>query len=43
MKNSRVIDVSYVKSENNLVDLFTKGLPWNVISVMSKNTCVRTI
>jgi hypothetical protein len=43
MKNSRVIDVSYVKSENNLVDLFTKGLPWNVISVMSKNTGVRNI
>jgi hypothetical protein len=38
MKNSRVIVVSYVKSENNVVDPFTKGLPHNVISVMSKNT-----
>jgi hypothetical protein len=36
MKNSGVIAVSYVKSENNLGDPFTKGLPRNVISVVSK-------
>jgi hypothetical protein len=38
MKNSGVIAVSYVKSENNLTDPFTKGLPRSVISMMSKNT-----
>jgi hypothetical protein len=43
MKNSGVIAVSYVKSENNLADPFTKGLPRNVISVMSKNTGMRPI
>jgi hypothetical protein len=43
MKNSGVIAVSYVKSENNLVDPFTKGLPQNVISVMSKNMSMRPI
>jgi hypothetical protein len=36
MKNSGVIAVSYVKSENNLGYPFTKGLPRNVISVVSK-------
>jgi hypothetical protein len=43
MKNSGVIAVSYVKSENNLTDPFKKGLPRNVISVMSKNTGMRPI
>jgi hypothetical protein len=43
MKNSGVIAVSYVKSKNNLADPFTKGLPRNVISVMSKNTGMRPI
>jgi hypothetical protein len=43
MKNSGVIAMSYVKSKNNLVDPFTKGLPRNVISVMSKNTGMRPI
>jgi hypothetical protein len=42
-KNFEVIAVSYVKSENNLADPFTKGLPRNVISVMSKNTGMRPI
>jgi hypothetical protein len=41
MKNSRVM--SYVKSENSLADPFTKGLPQNVISVMSKDTGMRPI
>ena len=41
MKNSGVIEARYVKSENNLADPFTKGLPWNVISVMSKNIGMR--
>ena len=41
MKNSGVIAASYVKSENNLADPFTKGLPRNVISVMSKNIGMR--
>jgi hypothetical protein len=43
MKNSGVIVVSYVKSENNLVDPFTKELPHNVISMMSKNMGMRPI
>jgi hypothetical protein len=43
MKNSGVIVVSYVKCENNLIDPFTKGLPWNVISVMSKNMSMKPI
>jgi hypothetical protein len=43
MKNSRVIVLSYVKSENNLEDPFTKGLPRNVISVISKNKGMRHI
>jgi hypothetical protein len=43
MKNSGVIAVSYVKSENNLADPFTKGSPWNVIPVISKNTSMRPI
>jgi hypothetical protein len=43
IKNSRVIAVSYVKSENNLADPFTKGLPRNVISVMSKHTGMKPI
>ena len=43
MKNSGVIAVSYVKSENNLADPFTKGLSRNVISVMSKDMGMRPI
>jgi hypothetical protein len=43
MKNSKVIAVSYVKSENNLSDPSTKGLVQNVISMMSKNTGMRPI
>jgi hypothetical protein len=43
MKNFGVIAISYVKSENNLADPFTKGLPRNVIFVMSKNSGMRPI
>jgi hypothetical protein len=43
IKNTGVIAVSYVKSENNLSDPFTKGLPRNVISMMSKNMGMRPI
>ena len=43
MRNSRVIAVSYVKTENNLADPFTKGLSRNVISVMSKDMGMRPI
>jgi hypothetical protein len=43
MKNSGVIAMSYVKSDNSLADPFTKGLPWNVISVISKNIGMRPI
>ena len=43
MKNSRVIAVSYVRSESNLEDPFTKGLPRNAIYVVSKNMGMRPI
>ena len=43
MRNSRVIVVSYVKTENNLADPFTKGLSQNVISVTSKDMGTRPI
>jgi hypothetical protein len=43
MENSGEIVTSYVKSENNLAAPFTKGLPRNVISMMSKNTGMRPI
>jgi len=43
MRNSGVIAVSYVKTKNNMTDLFTKGLSWNVISVMSKDMGMRPI
>jgi hypothetical protein len=37
MRNSGVIAVSHVRTENNLADPFTKGLSRNAISVMSKD------
>ena len=43
MRNSGVIAVSYVKSENNPADPFAKGLSRNVISVMSKDMGMRPI
>ena len=43
MRNSGVIAVSYVKTENNLVDPFTKGLSQNEIFVMSKDMGMRPI
>ena len=43
MRNSGVIAVSYVKTKNNMTDLFTKGLSRNVISVMSKDMGMRPI
>ena len=43
MRNSGVIAVSYVKTENNLADPFTKRLSRNVISVMSKDMGMRPI
>jgi len=43
MRNSGVIAVSYVKTENNLANPFTKGLSRNVIFVMSKDMGMRPI
>ena len=43
MRNSGVIAVSYVKTENNLADPFTKELSRNVISMMSKGMGMRPI
>ena len=37
MRNSGVIDMSYVKTENNLAYPFTKGLSRNVTPVISKD------
>jgi hypothetical protein len=42
MRNSRVIAVSYVRTEN-MADPFTMGLSWNVIFVMSKDMGMRPI
>jgi hypothetical protein len=42
MRNSGVIAVSYVRTEN-MADPFTKGLSRNVISVMSKDMGMRPI
>ena len=43
IRNSGVIAVSYVKTENNLADPFTKELSRNVISMMSKGMGMRPI
>ena len=43
MKNSGVIAVSYMCSEKNLEDPFTKGLPRSVITMVSKDMGMRPI
>ena len=43
MRNSGVIAVSYVKTENNLADPFTKGLSRDVIFMMSKDMGMRPV
>jgi hypothetical protein len=41
MRNSRVIILDYIHTEKNLVGLFTKGLPHNVIDAASKEMSLR--
>jgi hypothetical protein len=41
MRNSGVITLDYIHTEKNLTDLFTKGLPHNVIDATSKNMGLR--
>ena len=43
IRNSGVIAVSYVKTENNLADPFTKELSRDVISMISKGMGMRPI
>jgi hypothetical protein len=41
IRNYGVITLDYIHTEKNLVDLFTKGLSWNVIDDASKETGLR--
>jgi hypothetical protein len=41
MRNSGVITLDYIHTENNLTDPFTKGLSRNVIDAASKEMCLR--
>ena len=43
MRNSGVITVSYIQTNKNLVDPFTKGLSWNVIDSASREMRLRPI
>jgi hypothetical protein len=41
IRNSWVITLNYIRTEKNLVDLFTKGLSHNVIDATSKKMSLR--
>jgi hypothetical protein len=41
LRNSRVIIVSYIQTDKNLVDPFTKGLSLNVIEIASREMGMR--
>jgi hypothetical protein len=41
LRNSGVITVSYIQTDKNLVDPFTKGLSWNVIEIASRDMGMR--
>ena len=43
MRNSGVITVSYIQTDKNLTDLFTKGLPRNVIDSASREMGLRPV
>jgi hypothetical protein len=41
LRNSGVITVTYVQTDKNLADPFTKGLSWNVIKIASSEMGMR--
>jgi hypothetical protein len=41
LRNSGVIAVTYVRTDKNLADPFTKGLSWNVIEIASREMGMR--
>jgi hypothetical protein len=41
LRNSEVIIVAYVQTDENLADLFIKGLSWNVIEIASREIGMR--
>jgi hypothetical protein len=41
LRNSGVITVSYIQTDKNLVDPFTKGLSQNVIEIASREMGMR--
>ena len=43
LRNSRVISVTYISTEKNLADPFTKGLSWNVIEGASREMGTRPV
>jgi hypothetical protein len=40
LRNSRVITISYIQTDKNLADPFTKGLSWYVIEIASREMCM---
>jgi hypothetical protein len=43
LRNSGVISVTYIATDKNLADPFTKGLPHNVIEIASREMDMRPI
>jgi hypothetical protein len=43
LRNSGVISVTYISTDKNLVDPFTKGLPRNVIEIASREMGMRPL
>jgi hypothetical protein len=43
LRNSGVISVTYISTDKNLADTFTKGLPRNVIEIASREMGMRPV
>ena len=43
LRNSGVITVTYIQTDKNLTDPFTKGLSWNVIDSTSREMGMRPV
>jgi hypothetical protein len=43
LRNSGVRSVTYISTDKNLADLFTKGLPRNVIEIASREMGMRPV
>jgi hypothetical protein len=43
LRNSRVISVTYISIDKNVADPFTKGLPRNVIEIISREMSMRPV